>query len=96
MASARMPPTGDTPIAEEARQALKRLAHARQQIGEVFLKLDAYSDDTTALATDLGVANGGTARDLFRKADRELSGLFEEQVNQNAQGNARALMDRMG
>lgn len=96
MASARDAITGTTQIAEEARQALRKLGQARSAIGEVFLKLDAYSDGTASLTSDLGVSAGATVRDLFRKADRELSGTFEEQVSAAATGNARALVDRCG
>ncbi len=76
MASARIPYNATTVIGVKIRLVMQQLAQARQTLGEFAQEMAAYAGDTTALATDSGIASGSCQAflDQISRANSEANG----------------------
>ena len=100
MANQRNVPTNSQTVEGQlATQMLRELASGRQKAKDLALKLDAFFEDETAMATKLGLSDA-TAAHNFRLqvsyAAAELTGTvpFDKVAANNDQSEVRKLIDQ--
>lgn len=76
MASNHIGISGATQIGSDARTAIDAVRHARESVAKLYGIMAEFSDDTAALAAELGVsaADAVTVRSNFLNAQTVLNG----------------------